>query len=118
MRVLICGGRDLNVSSVRDYLIKNYSDKDITEVIEGEATGADLGARYFAICKMIPFKPFPANWAKYGKKAGPIRNKQMLDEGNPDYVIAFPGGKGTTNMIEQALLRGLRVERITNYEEF
>jgi hypothetical protein len=55
-------------------------------------------------------KPYPADWDKYGKAAGPIRNKQMLDEGNPEKVIAFrfKNSRGTQNMINQAEKAGIK----------
>jgi predicted Rossmann-fold nucleotide-binding protein len=52
---------------------------------------------------------FPANWPKHGKGAGFIRNQQMLNEGKPDLMIAFPGGKGTADMIEKAIKAGIKV---------
>lgn len=55
------------------------------------------------------FKEFPADWDKYGKRAGYLRNVQMLDEGKPDLVVAFPGGKGTAMMVKLAKERGVRV---------
>ena len=42
------------------------------------------------------------DWKKYGKKAGPLRNQQMLEEGKPDLVVAFPGGNGTADMVRRA----------------
>ena len=60
----------------------------------------------------IPCWGFPADWNSYGKAAGPIRNKQMLDEGKPDVVIAFPGGTGTANMIMQATKAGVKVVKV------
>ena len=49
---------------------------------------------------------FPADWKKYGRAAGPIRNKQMLNEGKPDLVLAFhtniENSKGTKSMIQIA----------------
>jgi len=56
--------------------------------------------------------PFPADWSRHGKSAGPIRNRQMLIEGRPDIVVAFPGGKGTANMIKQAVEAGVKVELV------
>ena len=51
--------------------------------------------------------PFPAQWSKYGRAAGPLRNTQMLSEGNPDIVLAFHDNikrsRGTRNMIVQSL---------------
>ena len=46
--------------------------------------------------------PVPADWEGNGLAAGPIRNRFMLDQYQPQVVIAFPGGPGTRNMIEQA----------------
>ena len=54
---------------------------------------------------------FPAEWDKYGVSAGPIRNQKMIDEGKPDLVFAFPGGRGTTDMIRRAAVAGIRVVR-------
>ncbi len=51
----------------------------------------------------------PAEWSKYGRRAGPIRNKQMLDVGKPHLVVAFPGGAGTANMVKQAKAAGVPI---------
>jgi len=51
-----------------------------------------------------------ANWAGLGRKAGPIRNQEMLDQGRPNMVVAFPGGRGTADMVRRA--RGAGVEVI------
>jgi hypothetical protein len=56
---------------------------------------------------------FPANWKQYGKSAGYRRNTQMLEEGKPDIVIAFPGGRGTEMMCEIAETAGITVRRVT-----
>ena len=47
-----------------------------------------------------------------GYRAGPIRNQEMLDKGKPDLVIAFPGGKGTADMVGRALRTGVFVYRV------
>jgi predicted Rossmann-fold nucleotide-binding protein len=57
----------------------------------------------------VEHEDYPADWTKHGKSAGFVRNKQMLEEGKPDVVIAFPGGTGTAMMIklvEEANKRG------------
>lgn len=54
---------------------------------------------------------FPANWKKFGKAAGPLRNVKMIEEGKPDVVIAFPGGHGTANMVALAEASGIPVIR-------
>lgn len=73
-------------------------------VISGMARGADTHAAEWA--KRTPgvtLVPFPADWASHGRRAGPIRNRQMLREGQPDLVVAFSqGSPGTRDMVEVA----------------
>lgn len=111
MKILVCGGRDYgNYHRVRDVLYP-FLDR-VTVIIEGGARGADACARMFASDYGIENVIFPADWDKYGKGAGHIRNQQMLDEGKPDLVVAFPGGRGTANMIERAEKVGVEVIKI------
>lgn len=117
MRVLVCGSRDF---ADRDLLYRTLDHIGIHLVnhrfdalIEGEAPGADTLAREWAESYEIPVLKFPADWRKYGRAAGPIRNKQMLEEGKPDLVVAFPRGKlddtkGTKNMVKQARDAGIK----------
>jgi hypothetical protein len=54
----------------------------------------------------------PADWTKYGKAAGPIRNQEMLDM-DPDLVLAFhsdlDNSKGTKDMVARARKKGVKV---------
>lgn len=120
MRVLICGGRDLDSSLVWNWLeahatelcadaLNRASHVLITHVIQGGATGADTGAERWARASEIPVSCFRADWEQYGRQAGPLRNARMLAEGRPDAVIAFPGGKGTADMVRKARAAGLPV---------
>src|ERR1700677_2668197 len=113
MRVLVCGGRDFtNYLLLHKELLLLYHCNKITEVIHGGARGADkMGGKWFTD-RHIPERVFKANWELHGKAAGPIRNQQMLDEGKPDLVIAFPGGNGTRDMIQRAKKAGIRVIEI------
>lgn len=79
------------------------------EVIAGAARGADTVAADWARDNKLKLLEFPADWKKHGKSAGYVRNKQMLDEGKPDIVIAFPGGHGTKNMKNLARIAGVPV---------
>lgn len=102
MRVLVCGGRDFTDHEyIFDKLDKIHNIIKITLIIEGEARGVDRIARFWAECREVPFLPVPADWEQYGKRAGPIRNSEMLKH-NPDVVVAFPGGTGTADMIKKA----------------
>lgn len=114
MRILFCGDREwANYKAVADVMADLVPDV----VIEGEARGADSMARDAAEYFGIPVERYPAQWNTYGRAAGPIRNKQMLDEGKPDLVVAFhnniEASKGTKNMVEQAKKRGIPVKVIT-----
>lgn len=110
MKVLVCGGRDYNNYERVTEELQDVG--DISLLIQGGARGADsCGARY-ANAHGIPVREFRADWGKYGKRAGPIRNQQMLDEGAPDLVVAFPGGKGTADMVLRAEKACIRVELV------
>lgn len=109
MRVLVCGGRDFIDGAAVKSALDALPEGPLT-IIEGGASGADNFARLWAEFRGVPCETYRADWSAHGRAAGPIRNKQMLDEGKPDLVIAFPGGRGTANMIKQARVAGVRVE--------
>ena len=111
MRVLICGGRDFTDTRKFCLTMEAASEQygPFVEVIHGGARGADYLARVWAHVEMIPVREFPADWTAHGRAAGPIRNEQMLREGRPDIVVAFPGGRGTANMVALAKAGGVRV---------
>lgn len=103
MRVLVCGGRDFNDTAFAyRELDRIHKHEGIDVVIEGDARGADRIAGYWARKKRLENLKFPADWETHGRAAGPIRNRQMLTEGRPDLVVAFPGGNGTADMCEAA----------------
>jgi hypothetical protein len=84
----------------------------VSVVIEGESRGADKLAALWASRRSIPLEPYPADWDRWGMAAGPKRNRQMLIEGKPDLVVAFPGGDGTADMVRQARKAGVRVREV------
>lgn len=102
-RVLVCGGRDyVDEGTLSSVLDQAHAANPIALLIHGACAGADMLAEMWAGRAGVKTAPFPADWDAYGKSAGPIRNRKMLDEGKPHLVIAFPGGRGTRNMVEQA----------------
>lgn len=114
MKVLVCGGRDYNEWGVfeqkMNQLFSTLSELgEITEIAHGDARGADGLADDYAWLHRIPCKKFPADWKTHGKAAGPIRNAEMLKYFKPDVVVAFPGGRGTGDMIQRAKAAGVRV---------
>lgn len=118
IRVLVCGGRDYAATEPERLLMLQtlasiHRRRRFSLIIEGGATGADTGARIFGDVAGIPVSTFKANWLKHGRAAGPIRNQQMLDEGKPDLVVAFPGGRGTADMVRRAREAGVEVMEVT-----
>ena len=114
MKILICGSRDWwSVDTVMKRL--SVLPKS-TIIIEGEARGADTIARQCAEKLGMMVIKMPADWTKYGKAAGPIRNRQMLDI-KPDKILAFHDNiaesKGTKDCVTEARKRGIPVEVIT-----
>lgn len=102
MKTLIFGGRDFDDWRLLDgALTQLHAAYGISEIIEGEAKGADFLARVWAKYTGIPFRGFPADWNKHGRAAGGIRNQQMLDEGRPEYAVGLPGGRGTADMAQR-----------------
>lgn len=122
-RVLVCGGRSFGIGKPDEWLLmfrtlsamheKHY----FTRIIEGGAPGADAGARTFGARLDIPVVTYEADWDRYGKGAGPIRNARMIAEGKPDLVIAFPGRNGTADMIKRARAAGIPVEIVASVDK-
>lgn len=111
-RVLVCGGRDYNNEHyLCGFLDAYHATKGVSHLIEGGANGADYQARCWAKANNIQFRTYKADWKKYGKSAGPRRNQLMLDDGNVDVVIAFPGGDGTADMVDRARSKHIQVIR-------
>ena len=126
MRILICGDRHWkDYDSIYSYI--QTLNKDST-IIHGNANGADkLAGHAAASLGILNIEEYPANWIKYGKAAGVIRNQQMLNEGNPNLVVFFHNdllnSKGTKDMISRSLksiipvLNGHTREFITNIKD-
>ena len=116
MRVLVCGGRDYRRRQDVDGFLGcalegcRFGGGRLT-VIEGGAPGADRFAREWAEANGVDVETFEADWSR-GKRAGPERNARMLAEGKPDLVIAFPGGRGTADMVRRARAAGVEVVEV------
>lgn len=110
-RILVCGGRDYaDQAMVFGVLDMEREAGPINAIIQGECpTGADKLARMWAITRNEHCDGFKPDWHAHGKAAGPIRNQRMLDEGKPTRVFAFPGGRGTADMIRRAKAAGVPV---------
>ena len=102
MKVIIAGERTLENTDIV-FPIIDASPFEITEVVCGEARGVDTLGKRWALNKGVPVTSYPADWGKYGKGAGPIRNQQMADYADALIAIWFPSkSKGTKDMIKRA----------------
>lgn len=103
MKIIIAGSRHFD-----DYeLLKQVCDNKLCklediEIVSGRASGADTLGEKYAKEKGYRLALFPADWKKYGRAAGPIRNLEMAKYA--DALIAFlaPDSRGTANMIKVA----------------
>ena len=118
MKVLVCGGRDFKdyefIWETLDEILnpQNLPLPESVEIIHGGAPGVDSFAGDWACLNWIKESIYRPNWKSLGKAAGPIRNQQMLEEGKPDLIIAFPGGRGTEDMIGRAQKAGVEIRRV------
>jgi len=98
-RILITGGRDFTdtefIDSVLDKVYYDYLEE--IHLILGGASGVDTLAQCWATNKKVDHEVIYAEWKKYGKRAGYLRNMEMVHK-NPDLAIIFPGGIGTSMM--------------------
>ena len=131
-KVLVCGGRDfghipkdktdpLKEKRLKEYffvfdtlteMLEPIIGKEELIIISGCATGPDTIALVWAKQYDIDTKEYPADWITHGKAAGPIRNREMLKEGKPDWVIAFPGDNGTADMVKISKAANITVKEI------
>ena len=105
-RVVIAGCRNYNnYTQARQYIdlcLSNIRKEHDIIIVSGGASGADAMGERYAKENGFKVEKYPADWEKYGKSAGPKRNKQMANVS--DYVICFwdEKSKGTKSMIKYA----------------
>lgn len=112
MRVIIAGSRRINRPSIVLLAVREAERKSgivITEVVSGRAPGVDaLGERY-AAARGIRIKLFEAQWERFGRSAGFIRNSAMSDYAEALIAVWDGSSPGTLDMILKAKNRGLKV---------
>lgn len=106
MRVLVTGGRGYDNKRRLDRVLDLIGP---SEIAEGGAFGADSLSRMWAHERGVPCRTYRADWKKYGRGAGPIRNRFMHADFKPQAVVAFEGGAGTADMIKVARAAGTPV---------
>jgi len=118
MRVIIAGSRDLMPATRQDVFswrmqcvahAVQESGFDISVVISGGAEGIDTVGEAWAKQNSIPVERYPANWRKYAKAAGHIRNEEMAKVAQALICIWDGMSPGSRNMLETASRYGLRI---------
>jgi len=104
VRVVIAGSRKLCKTIYEIGEVVKRTGWEISEVVSGKCGGVDRAGEVWAKSEKIPVKPFPANWDKYGKAAGPIRNQAMAEYADAVIVIWDGVSPGSSNMIKATKL--------------
>jgi len=121
MRILACGDRHWHDKKRIKEVLSHWHWEEGDILVHGACEGADIIANAAAIELDILTEAHPADWSKYGKAAGPIRNKEMLKSGL-DMVIAFHNdlnsSRGTRDMIKQALKAKIPVMLATDHDYY
>lgn len=123
MKIIVAGTRTFNDYSLLkktldEYIFGDHDPDDLifdlVEIVSGEAKGADKLGEKYAIESIFKIKRFPAEWDKYDKRAGYIRNEQMAKYA--DACVCFWDGvsRGTKHMIDLAKQYGLDL-KVVNY---
>ena len=112
-RILVYGDRDWNAYGPVLRALEEIPHDCIELVIDGVARGADTLGNTAALELDLPCRRFPANWERYGKAAGPVRNQQMLTEGRPNLGLCFHRdlslSSGSADMTRRLLKAGIEI---------
>lgn len=119
MKLAIVGSRTFNDYEFLKQTVNSLSNiKSITHIVSGGANGADTLAEKYCLENELELIIFLPDWKKYGRSAGMIRNKDIIN--TCDIVIAFWDGKsrGTENSIKLARTKHNKKEcYVINYED-
>jgi hypothetical protein len=119
-RVIVAGSRSCVFAGLVARHLDHLLRKRLPDVlvVSGGAAGADMMGEQWALSREVPYRRFPADWQRHGRRAGPIRNGEMLAfarEVSPLCgLVAFWDGssRGTADMIEQANAAGIPIRVI------
>ena len=114
-RVIVCGSRDFTDKETCFGVLDAFlADKPDAEIVSGHARGADAFGEEYARARGLALTVFAAEWGRYGRAAGPLRNAQMLAYAMEETpcVVAFWDGKsaGTAHMARLAEEKGAEVQ--------
>ena len=99
-RIIVAGSRSFDdYFTLRRILDGHLCGRGDVAIISGHARGVDMMAEYYARMFDIPLEVYPADWKKYGKKAGMVRNAEMAEVADELVAIWDGQSRGTAAMI-------------------
>lgn len=108
-KVIIAGSREFdNYDMLKEkcdkILSRKVNEGEEIVIVSGTARGADTLGEKYAEEKGYKIERYPANWDKYGKRAGYLRNKKMAEVSNACIVFlsSKAENKGSKMMISIA----------------
>lgn len=117
-KVIVTGGRDFTDQKfIYDSLDHFHESLGISALFHGAANGVDNLCGTWAWEQGIPVFECRANWKRFPRAAGPIRNHWMKNYADAKILIAFPGKRGTAHMVEACEKFGMTVYHYTPHGE-
>lgn len=95
MKVAIVGSRSLKMDNIGDYLPPNTA-----EIVSGGAEGIDQSAKIAAVEHRLPLTEFLPNYARYGRAAPLIRNRDIVRYADFVLIVWDGASNGTQSVIE------------------
>lgn len=108
MKVIIAGSRHFT-DAAEVMVAYHASGFKAIEIVSGGARGVDEIGERLALELRIPVRVFHADWTKFGKAAGPIRNRQMAEYADALILVWDGQSKGSSNMLFEAKQKGLKI---------
>lgn len=115
-RIAVAGSRHFVNETLVNWAFSELGVGAGDTIVHGACVGADILCARVARLFKAETEAHPAEWKKYGKAAGPIRNRQMLESG-VNMLVAFPGGRGTNNAVMTARSMGIPVWDLRGLDE-
>jgi hypothetical protein len=109
MKVIIAGSRHINDKNALSSLIE-HSGWDIEEVVSGGCRGVDVMGEEWAAEHSIPVRTFAADWARYGREAGELRNREMAKYADGLILLWDAKSPGSSCMLREGSKAGIQIQ--------
>ncbi len=114
MKLIIAGSRHIDEGEAFEEIARLFAAPStssinvvgVTEIVSGTAAGPDRAGEAFGKAHGVTVKRFPADWNKFGKRAGPMRNREMALYADKLFLIWDGKSRGSLNMRDVMLALG------------